>query len=79
MKSYAERAVLVRKVSALMHERVDALARIMTLEMGKRIGEAEGEVLFSSDILSYYADNAERFLADVEFRPTTPVASASRG
>ena len=35
----------------------------MTLEMGKRIGEARGEVEFSSNILAYYAKNAERFLA----------------
>ncbi len=37
----------------------------MTLEMGKRIDEARGEVEFSSNILAYYAKNAERFLADV--------------
>ena len=37
----------------------------MTLEMGKRINEARGEVEFSSNILAYYAKNAERFLAPV--------------
>jgi succinate-semialdehyde dehydrogenase/glutarate-semialdehyde dehydrogenase len=42
----------------------------MTLEMGKRIGEAKGEVEFSSDILTYYAKNAERFLADVKLHPS---------
>lgn len=68
-KSYAERAVIVAKASVLMHERVDELARVMTLEMGKRIGEAKGEVQFSSDILAYYAQNAERFLANVELHP----------
>jgi succinate-semialdehyde dehydrogenase/glutarate-semialdehyde dehydrogenase len=48
-----------------MHDRVDELAHTMTLEMGKRIGEAKGEVEFSSNILAYYAKNAERFLANV--------------
>ena len=69
-KSYAERAVIVAKVGVLMHERADALARIMTLEMGKRINEARGEVEFSSRILAYYAKNAERFLAPVKLNPT---------
>jgi succinate-semialdehyde dehydrogenase/glutarate-semialdehyde dehydrogenase len=42
----------------------------MTLEMGKRISEARGEVEFSSNILAYYAKNAERFLAPVKLHPT---------
>ena len=42
----------------------------MTLEMGKRINEARGEVEFSLSIRSYYAENAERFLADVELHPS---------
>ncbi len=70
LKSYADRAKIVAKASLLMHERVNELARIMTLEMGKRIGEARGEVQFSSDILAYYAKNAERFLADVKLHPS---------
>ena len=41
----------------------------MTLEMGKRINEARGEVEFSSNILAYYAKNAERFLAPVKLHP----------
>src|ERR1700678_4008835 len=69
-KSYAQRAVIVAKAAVLMHERVDELAHTMTLEMGKRIGEARDEVEFSSDILAYYAKNAERFLANVELHPT---------
>jgi succinate-semialdehyde dehydrogenase/glutarate-semialdehyde dehydrogenase len=42
----------------------------MTLEMGKRISEAKGEVEFSSNILAYYAKNAAKFLANVELHPT---------
>jgi succinate-semialdehyde dehydrogenase/glutarate-semialdehyde dehydrogenase len=38
--------------------------------MGKRISEAKGEVEFSSNILAYYAKNAERFLANVELHPS---------
>jgi len=68
-KSYAERAVVVARAAALMHANVDRFARPMTLEMGKRISEARGEVEFSADILAYYAKNAERFLAPVKLDP----------
>ncbi|MCW8309026.1 NAD-dependent succinate-semialdehyde dehydrogenase [Acidiphilium sp. PA] len=68
-KSYAERAVIVNKAAAIMHDRADALAHIMTLEMGKRINEARGEVEFSSNILAYYAKNAAKFLAPEELHP----------
>ncbi len=69
-KTYAERAVIIAKASALMHQNADSLAHKMTLEMGKRISEARGEVEFSSRILAYYAKNAERFLAPVKLNPT---------
>ena len=68
-KSYAERAVIVAKASALLHSKVDEFARVMTLEMGKRISEARGEVEFSANILAYYAKNAEKFLAPVKLNP----------
>jgi succinate-semialdehyde dehydrogenase/glutarate-semialdehyde dehydrogenase len=48
---------------------VDDFARLATLEMGKRIDEARGEVKFSGDILAYYAKNAEVFLAPIKLRP----------
>src|SRR5580658_678173 len=69
-KTYAERAVIVAKAAAILHEQADAFAHTMTLEMGKRISEARGEVEFSSRILAYYAKNAERFLAPVKLNPT---------
>ena len=69
-KPYAERAAIVAKAAAILHERADEFARIMTLEMGKRISEARGEVEFSSRILAYYAKNAERFLAPTKLNPT---------
>jgi succinate-semialdehyde dehydrogenase/glutarate-semialdehyde dehydrogenase len=68
--SYAERARIIHKAAHLLHEQADRFAHIMTLEMGKRIGEARGEVEFSAQILTYYAKNAERFLADVPLHPT---------
>jgi succinate-semialdehyde dehydrogenase/glutarate-semialdehyde dehydrogenase len=68
-KSYAERARIVARAAELMHAHIDEFARPMTLEMGKRISEARGEVEFSASILAYYAKNAERFLAPVKLHP----------
>lgn len=69
-KTFPERAAIVGKVAELMDSKVEELAPLLTLEMGKRIGEARGEVQFSSRILTYYAKNAERFLAPVTLHPT---------
>ncbi|MFM9915157.1 MAG: NAD-dependent succinate-semialdehyde dehydrogenase [Rhizobacter sp.] len=67
--SYAERAVIIDKAASLLHAHVDDYARLETLEMGKRIVEARGEVRFSGDILAYYAEHAEAFLAPVTLKP----------
>jgi len=69
-KSYAERAKIIGKAAELMAAQVETFAHTMTLEMGKRISEARGEVEFSSRILAYYAKNAEKFLAPVKLHPT---------
>ena len=68
-KPYAERAVIVAKAAELMHTHVDKFAKHATVEMGKLINESRGEVRFSADILGYYANNAERFLAPVKLHP----------
>ena len=68
-KPYAERAAILMKAADLLHAQVDDFARLETLEMGKRIGEARGEVKFSGDILAYYAQHAESFLAPDKLEP----------
>src|SRR5277367_5290362 len=69
-KTYAQRAAIIGKAAAILHTKADEFAHTMTLEMGKRINEARGEVEFSARILAYYAKNAERFLAPVKLHPT---------
>ncbi len=69
-KSYTERAKIIANAAEILHAKAGEFAHTMTLEMGKRIGEARGEVEFSSRILAYYAKNAERFLAPVKLHPT---------
>jgi len=68
-KSYAERAVVMNKAAALLQAHVDDFAKLETLEMGKRINEARGEVIYSGDILAYYAQHAENFLAPLKLHP----------
>jgi len=59
-----ERADLLRRVAELYRTKSDELAGLLTLEMGKPISQARGEVALSAAIYQYYADNAETFLAD---------------
>jgi succinate-semialdehyde dehydrogenase/glutarate-semialdehyde dehydrogenase len=67
--SYAQRAVIVAKAAQILHARADEFAQLVTVEMGKLIGEARGEVKYSADILAYYAKNAASFLAPEELHP----------
>ncbi|MFB1485999.1 MULTISPECIES: NAD-dependent succinate-semialdehyde dehydrogenase [unclassified Thiocapsa] len=60
----AERARLLHEVAELLRTRTRDLARWMTLEMGKLIGEAEAEIGKCALVCDYYAENAERLLAD---------------
>lgn len=60
----ADRVALIRRVAALHTERREKLAEIIHREMGKPLEQALGEVDFSAAIYEYYADNAEKFLAD---------------
>ncbi|MFW3385572.1 UNVERIFIED_CONTAM: NAD-dependent succinate-semialdehyde dehydrogenase [Kocuria sp. CPCC 205274] len=57
------RAVLVR-AAELHREQAEELAALLTLEMGKPIAQARGEVALVASIYQYYADHAEQFLAD---------------
>jgi succinate-semialdehyde dehydrogenase/glutarate-semialdehyde dehydrogenase len=68
-KSFADRAIVATKAAAIMRKCVDEFARPVTLEMGKLIEEARGEVALSADIIEYYAKNAERFLAPQRLKP----------
>jgi len=69
--TFAQRAAIAAKAAAIMRARADEFARPVTLEMGKRIAEARGEVALSADIIDYYAQNAERFLAPERLHPSS--------
>ena len=67
--SFAQRAAVSAKAAAIMRARADEFASLITLEMGKRIDEAKGEVLLSAAIIDYYAKNAESFLVPIQHTP----------
>src|SRR5439155_44112 len=62
-RSFAERAVPMKRLAALLRERSDRYARLMTLEMGKPITEAKAEIEKCALGCDFFAENAERFLA----------------
>jgi succinate-semialdehyde dehydrogenase / glutarate-semialdehyde dehydrogenase len=73
--SFADRSAIARKAAAIMRARMEDFARPVTLEMGKLIEEARGEVKISADIIDYYAANAERFLAAEKLTPASGEAT----
>jgi acyl-CoA reductase-like NAD-dependent aldehyde dehydrogenase len=62
--SFDERAALMRRTAALLRERKAHYAGLITAEMGKPIAEAEGEVEKCAWNCEFYAEHAQRFLAD---------------
>jgi len=55
-----ERGKLMRKAAELLRSRADAIARLMTLEQGKPVGEAKVETLAAADIIDWFAEEARR-------------------
>jgi succinate-semialdehyde dehydrogenase / glutarate-semialdehyde dehydrogenase len=65
-RPFSERSEIIGRSAQILLEKKEELARLATLEMGKRIAESRGEVELSAAILNYYAQNAEKFLAPRE-------------
>jgi succinate-semialdehyde dehydrogenase / glutarate-semialdehyde dehydrogenase len=61
---FAERARMMIRAAEILETEKDALGRIMTLEMGKPLRAAVAEAAKCGTACRYYAENAERFLAD---------------
>ena len=62
--SVADRAAMVQKVADFHSERREELAGIIVREMGKPMEQALGEVDFCAAIYGFYAERAEKLLAD---------------
>ena len=74
---FAERARLMQRAGDILEREKQEFARLMTLEMGKTIGSAVAEAAKCATACRYYAENAERFLAD-ELVETTAARSYVR-
>jgi succinate-semialdehyde dehydrogenase/glutarate-semialdehyde dehydrogenase len=54
------RARLLRKSADVMRERVDEIGTLMTLEQGKPLAEAKGEVEYAASFMEWFGGEAER-------------------
>ena len=61
---FAERARMMVKAAEIIEAEKESYGRTMTLEMGKPIRAAVEEAAKCAWVCRYYAENAERFLAD---------------
>lgn len=73
--SFAERAGVMQKAAGILRAQSEDYARLLTLEMGKLIGEARAEVELSAAIFEYYAKHAAKLLAPEKL----PVADPAEG
>ena len=55
-----ERYKSMRKAAQLLRERVDSIARLMTMEQGKPLAEARLEVLAGADTIDWFAEEGRR-------------------
>jgi len=62
--SFDNRKQVISKFAEQLRERSEELARLITIDMGKRISESRREIAYCAEIAEFYADGAERFLAD---------------
>ncbi len=62
--SFAERSRWMTRAAEILEKEADRFARVMTQEMGKTLESAKAEALKCATACRYYAENAERFLAD---------------
>ena len=61
----AERAEYCRRFYQILMDNQDALARLLTAEMGKPLAEARGEVAYSANFFKWFGEEARRIYGDV--------------
>jgi succinate-semialdehyde dehydrogenase/glutarate-semialdehyde dehydrogenase len=81
---FADRAGMMRQAAEIVEKEKETFGRLMTLEMGKPYRAAVDESAKCASACRYYAENAERFLADeavatsakksyIRYQPVGPV------
>src|SRR5882762_8547268 len=61
---FAQRAQWMLKAASILENEKEAFAKVMTTEMGKTLRSAVDEAAKCAWVCRYYAENAEKFLAD---------------
>ncbi|WP_375479903.1 NAD-dependent succinate-semialdehyde dehydrogenase [uncultured Jatrophihabitans sp.] len=65
-----ERSEILRGAFELMIERTEQLAYLMSLEMGKSLTDARGEVVYAAEFFRWYAEEAVRVGGEVRMAPS---------
>jgi succinate-semialdehyde dehydrogenase/glutarate-semialdehyde dehydrogenase len=55
-----DRSKVMRKAADILRERADKIATLLTMEQGKPLAEAKGEVLAGADVIDWFAEEARR-------------------
>ncbi|QMU70722.1 NADP-dependent succinic semialdehyde dehydrogenase [Streptacidiphilus sp. P02-A3a] len=69
LTSFDERAALLRAAADALESELEDTARTMTVEMGKPLAQARGEVAKCVKAMRWYAERAESLLADEHPKP----------
>lgn len=64
-KTAKERAAVLRRWFDLMMANQEDLARIMTAEQGKPLGESRGEIAYAASFIEWFAEEGKRIYGDV--------------
>jgi succinate-semialdehyde dehydrogenase/glutarate-semialdehyde dehydrogenase len=64
-KPAKERSAILRRWFELQRDHKDDLARLMTAEQGKPLGEARAEVDYAASFTEFYAEEAKRILGEI--------------
>jgi len=68
-RSPRERGEILRRAYELLMAQKERFARIITLESGKALPEARGEVAYAAEFLRWYAEEAVRILGEISTAP----------
>ncbi|MDQ6657472.1 MAG: NAD-dependent succinate-semialdehyde dehydrogenase [Actinomycetota bacterium] len=65
-----DRGEMLRTAFELLHERADDFALLMTLEMGKPLAEAKGEVTYGAEFFRWFSEEAVRIAGRYSVAPS---------
>nr|WP_231689680.1 NAD-dependent succinate-semialdehyde dehydrogenase [Bacillus sp. FJAT-27245] len=72
-KTAYERSALLENWFQVIAERTEELARMITLEQGKPLSEARGEIAYANSFIKWFAEEAKRVYGE-----TIPASSSSK-